>query len=326
MEKEVEKLNNEGVRLFLNGNFADAKVKYKKALEILPDYPATLNNMGMVFLQEKNFREAKKYFLSACNKKESPTYFLNLGHTYVNLQLPEKAEKYYLQSLDFDPESLMAWKSLATLYQYSGKYEKSVIIWNKIIQNFSDDLYYKIQLAKDLIALQEYRQALVVLSEAKGSGPYQELIWYYTALIHFKQRNFGLAESSIKKALSVAPDDGNIRILAATIYLGTSQLEKALFHYDKILTANNLNHKVRADKAVALLSGGFKKEALAELEKVISNDPKNVKALFYKAMTLMEMKIRHHEAQEILAMLTKGNHPFREKAAELLQKLNAESV
>jgi len=34
MENKVEQLNNEGVKLFLNGNFDEAKIKYQEALQI----------------------------------------------------------------------------------------------------------------------------------------------------------------------------------------------------------------------------------------------------------------------------------------------------
>ncbi len=321
MEKQVEQLNNEGVKLFLNGNFSAAKTKYREALEISPEYPTTLNNLGMVFLQEKKYTEAEKCFKRAVGVKENPTYFLNLGHVYASLKQPGKAEENYLKSIELNPDSLMTWKSLGSLYQYQKKYFNSVKIWKNVIENYSRDPYYKIQLAKDLIALKEFGQALNILSEAAGQDKYQEMVWYYTALIYFSQSNFGIAESAIKKALAVKPDNESCRILAATIYLGLSQLEKAIMHWDYLLRVNENNYKVRVDKAVALLANGYKKEALDEFNTVISKDKKNVKALFYKALTLTEMNENPDDAKEILNELKTGNHPFREKAAGLLEKI-----
>jgi tetratricopeptide (TPR) repeat protein len=321
MENQVEQLNNEGVKFFLNGNFSAAKTKYREALEISPEYPTTLNNLGMVLLQEKKYTEAEKCFKKAIELKENPTYLLNLGHVYANLNQPGKAEDNYLKSIELNPNSLMAWKSLGSLYQFQKKYFHSVKIWKNVIENYSHDPYYKIQLAKDMIALKEFGQALNVLSEAAGQDKYQEMVWYYTAMIHFSQSNFGIAESAIKKALALKPDDEACRILAATIYLGLSQLDKALMHWDYLLKANENNHKVRIDKAVALLANGYRKEALEELNFVISKDKKNVKALFYKALTLVEMKENLNEGKEILNVLKTGSHPFRDKAAGLLEKL-----
>lgn len=322
MKNKVEQLNNEGVKLFLNGNFSDAKNKYREALEISPEYPTTLNNLGMVLLQEKKYTEAEKCFKKAVGVKENPTYFLNLGHVYANLNQPEKAEENYLKSIELNPTSLMAWKSLGSLYQFQKKYFHSVKIWKNVIENYSRDPYYKIQLAKDLIALKEFGQALNILSEAAGQDKHQEMVWYYTAMIHFIQSNFGIAESAIKKALAVKPDDESCRILAATIYLGLSQLDKAIIHWNYLLKGNENNHKVRIDKAVALLANGYRKEALAELNVVISKDKQNVKALFYKALSLVEMNENPGEAKEILNALKTGDHPFKVKAAGLLEKIS----
>ena len=122
------------------------------------------------------------------------------------------------------------------------------------------------------------------------------------------------------KSLAVKPDDEVFRILAATVYLGLSQLDKALFHWDYLLRINENNHQVRTDKAVALLAHGLKNEALSELNFVISQDNRNVKAIFYKALTLFESEINKPEAIQLLTALKSGNHAYATKAEELLLK------
>ena len=199
MQKQVEQLNNEGVKFFLKGNLKEAKTKYQEALAISPDHATTLNNLGMLYLQEKDFVNAEMCFKEANKGKNNPTYLLNLGHTYANRNLLGEAEECYLKSIEFNPNSLMAWKSLASLYQFRRNYSKSIKIWENIIQNYSRDACYKIQLAKDLIGLEEFGYALEVLSRIVDSEKYQELAWYYIALIHLNSKNYGLAEIAINK-------------------------------------------------------------------------------------------------------------------------------
>ena len=161
MNKQVEELNNDGVKFFLNGNPKEAKDKYLQALEISPNYATTLNNLGMLYLQEKDFIQAEKCFTEANREKDNPTYLLNLGHVYANRNLLEMAEEYYLKSIELDPKSLMAWKSMASLYQYQKRYHDSIKIWENIIENQSRDSFYKIQLVKDLIELKEFLIELI---------------------------------------------------------------------------------------------------------------------------------------------------------------------
>ena len=320
MNTQVEQLNNEGVRFFLNGNFEEARIKYEEALQISPQYATTLNNLGMLYLQEKDFAKAETYFKEANKEKENPTYLLNLGHVYANLNSLDLAEECYLKSIELDPNSLMAWKSIASLYQFRRRFNDSIKVWENIILNYSRDSFYKIQLVKDLLELKEYQYALKILADASDFEKHQELAWYYTAVIHLNLKNFGLAETAINKSLALSPDNEPFRILAATIYLSLSQLDKALFHWDFLLKLNENNHKVRNDKAVALLAHGMKDEALAELDFVLSKDPDNTKALYYKALTLNEMKKNGQETKKILEGLKNGNHTYATSAAELLKK------
>jgi len=321
MNHQVEQLNNEGVKFFLDGNFQEAKVRYQKALEISPLYATTLNNLGMLYLQEKDFKNAEMYFIEANRNKENPTYLLNLGHAYANQNMLDRAEECYVKSIELNQNSLMAWKSIASLFQFQKRFVESVKIWERIMQDYSRDPFYKIQLAKDLIELKEFQYALKVLSGASDFEKYQELAWYYIALIHLNLKNFGLAETAINKSLALQPDSESFRILAATIYLGLSQLGKALFHWNYLLRIDETNHKIRIDKAVALLAHGFVEDVLTELNFVISFDKNNVKALYYKALTLVELKAGKKEAVEILKTLILGKHSYSKNAMELLSKI-----
>lgn len=321
MNHQVEQLNNEGVKLFLNGNFDEAKIKYQEALQISPNYTTTLNNLGMLYLQEKDFKKAEMYFSRANNEKDHPTYLLNLGHAFANQNLLDRAEECYVKSLEINSNSLIAWKSIASLYQLQKRFNDSVKIWEKIIQDYSRDPFYKIQLAKDLIELKEFQYALNVLSAASDLEKYQELAWYYIAIIHLNSKNFGLAETAINKSLALQPDNESFRILAATVYLGLSQLEKAIFHWNYLLRIDETNHNVRTDKAVALLAHGFANDALTELDVVISFDKNNIKALYYKALTLLELKGSKKETVEILKTLILGDHSYSKYAKELLSKI-----
>jgi tetratricopeptide (TPR) repeat protein len=275
----------------------------------------------MLYLQEKDFKKAEMYFSKANSGKDHPTYLLNLGHAYANQNLLDRAEECYVKSLEINSNSLIAWKSIGSLYQFQKRFTDSIKIWEKIIQNYSRDPFYKIQLAKDLIELKEFKYALNILSGTSDFEKYQELAWYYTAVVHLNSKNFGLAETAINKSLALQPDNESFRILAATIYLGLSQLGKALFHWNYLLRIDETNHKVRTDKAVALLAHGFANDSLAELNIVISFDKNNTKALYYKALTLLELKGSKKEAVEILKTLILGDNDYSKNAKELLSKI-----
>lgn len=322
MVNQVEQLNNEGVRLFLSGKFKDAKHKYKEALKINPSYATTLNNLGMCSLQEQNYVEAENYFNDAINEKETDIYFLNLGHALANQGIFDQAEKKYIESIKINPHSLRAHKSLGSLYQKQKRYSESIKVWEKVISNYSRDPFYMLELVKDLIQLEDYQNALDVLFEMEGYLANKELTWYYMALIHLHLKNFGLAEKAIKKSIGLEPENKTFRSLLAAIYLGVSDIKKAIEQWDYILLFEADNTKVRIDKAVALLSYGFMQEALKTLDFVLNKDGKNDKALFYKALTLLEITKNDENAIKILKKISKSSDTiFSDRAIELLSRL-----
>ncbi len=323
MNDIAEKLNNEGVQFFMQGNFSEAKQKYKAALKKEPLYATTLNNLGMLCLQENDYKQAEKYFRQALKEKTSATYLLNLGHALANQNKLDEAETAYSESIQLNYASLMAWKSLASLYQFKKEFVKSSQTWKYIIENFDNDNEYKIQLAKDLIALESFDHALAVLHEASLRTKHQEIIWYYIAQIQLHKTNYGLALKAINQAVAIEPINNKFRILLANIYLAKSDLSNALNAWDTLLELNPQNRKIRMDKAVALLAHHQIDASLIEIETVLKEDKSDSKALFYKAIALMEKNENSKEAQNLLSKLKASGTMYGKKAFEILEKMKS---
>ena len=320
MEKQAEVLNNEGVTLFMNGKLNDAKGKYLDALKSNPNHPAALNNLGLLYLQDKKLDEAEDCFQKAIAQDDKATYLLNMGHVYANKNMLERAEEYYKKSIEKDSCSLTAYQSLSGLYRFGGRYSESMHIWQKVIENIGDDESFLIELCRDLIAVQAYHNALEILSKMNDKGNFREKIWYLIALVHFHLSNFGMAESAVNQSLTAKPNNIDSHILAATIQLGKSNLKQAVEHWNFVLTVDKNNYRIRTDKAVALLANGFRNEALEALNEALIIEPKYEKALFYKALTWIEMGKLLDDAENILKDLININSSFAQRSKILLLK------
>ena len=320
MNTQVEQLNNDGVQFFLGGKFSEAKQKYEEALSLSPNYPTTLNNLGMLLLKEEDFKKAEYCFKQAIKVKESATYLANLGHVYANQREFALAEQQYIKAIEKDQQSLLAYKSLAGLYQYIRKYEASVTIWKYILETLSHDMEYKLNLAKDCIHLENYTLALSILLEVTQQEPKKHEAYYYISMIQFHQKNFGIALDAIYQSLSIHPDNASYRKLAASLHLALSNFKKAEEQWNFLLTLNENHHDVRIDKAIGLLSIQQFEKALEELEFILKQTNHN-KASFYKALVLLELKRDETQAIETLTAFTKGSSEYAIKAKEYLQEL-----
>lgn len=320
MQNTIEQLNNEGVQYFLRGKFEEAKLRYQEALDMNPSYATTLNNFGMMFLQEKKFEKAESFFNKALDENITSTYLLNLGHAQANQGKLNEAQINYEKAIELNPKSLDGLKSLASLFQYKNEYHDAIRIWEYIILNISSDVGFKLQLAKAYIKIGENQYALSILHEASKQEKQQEITWYYTALIHFNAKNLGLAKTAILRAITIKPEEVSFRSLLAAIYLGLSEFNSAITEWDYILNNQPENHKIRIDKAVSLLATKKLTECIDELNIVLRSN-QVPKALYYKAVALLQLNKKDLKAIEILKKLVELKTEFSEESKNILHNL-----
>jgi len=107
-EREARKLVREGNELYNQEKFADAEVKYKKALEKNPDYEIANYNLGNALSQQKRTKEAiAKYELVAKTTKDPYTLaqtMHNIGNAHYKDKNYQGAVEAYKNSLRANPK------------------------------------------------------------------------------------------------------------------------------------------------------------------------------------------------------------------------------
>ena len=316
MITDTKEINNRGVLHFLNHDFEKAKNNYFEVLNIDSNNATTLNNLGLLYLQEEKFQEAEDVFVKAYNQSQKATYALNLGHSLVYQNKYEEAEKYYKISLDKGDNT--AWKSLVALYEFTNETDKAIEALSTIIIQVSVEVSFKIQLAKNYIKKELYQEALDVLQLARLQEKSEYEVWYYIAYIHFKNRNFNLAKKAIETSIEFHNSWEKSLHLAGAISMTCDDMESTLAYWDELLKNNPANYAVRVDKAVVLLGNKREDEALKELQLVLKKDTNNLKATYYLGSIYIGKKETRQKGIELLSLLTKTSNPYSAKAKELL--------
>ena len=319
VQEKITKLNNNGVKHFLAGKFSNAEKEYQKALELESGHATTLNNFGMLKLQQKEFETALSFFDKALSEVEKPVYYLNKGHACANLNKLNEAEQNYRKCLELDEKHVMAWVSLAKLYNATGHFRQAVSLWQKAIQ-INENPEFMIELAKSLINAGELNEAQSVLLRALKYSKSKDVISYYLGLTAFHQKNYGLAQSEIKKSLAEFPDNTTYRELLAAVLIGTGEFNNAVEEWKKILKLEPENLKARTDLAVALLGNGYVREAEKQLNSVLRLNSGYAKALYYKGVLLSNKN--NEEAVSTFKKLIQLNSPYTENAKLMIEKLN----
>ena len=154
------------------GRMDEAISRFKRALQIKPDFAPAKNNLGTAYLAKGDFDRAIPIFeeLTEDILYSTPHFPLyNLGWAYYQKTDFVKAEQYFLEALDLRPEFVMARRWLGRTYLERGMVEKAIKELEMAVQRAprQGSIHYDLGRAyliagkKDL-ALQHFETAVAV--------------------------------------------------------------------------------------------------------------------------------------------------------------------
>ncbi|MTI80661.1 MAG: tetratricopeptide repeat protein [Firmicutes bacterium] len=155
----------------------------------------------------------------------------------------EELEKYFQEKIDElennlkdNPEDTKTLSELASLYMISGKGDKAVTTYKKLIELQPDNVEVKLNLAS----------------------------------LYFNQQQYDKAKDQINQALQIQPDNLNARMNLATIYFYDNKFEEAEKEVKKVLEASEDNAGAHQLYAYIMANGKEDyKSAVEEIDKFI---------------------------------------------------------
>ncbi len=288
MDATIEN-NNKGVEHLLKKDFDNAKSQFEEALEKDKSNTTALNNMGLLYHQKEHYAKAVTFFNQAISINPKDTYYLNLANSLTFLKKYDEAELNYKYSIHLNADNVNAKISLAKFYQATGKVQMATTIWEELVNSSTKELY-KLELAKNYMAIGNFENALSVLSylsSIKENAEYH----CYMGVCEFNLKNYGLAENAFKKSLSIEPDNYKTRHYLAINYLSKGDYAAAIKELDMLIRMNPDYSKIKMDKAMILLNLRKYQEGLDLINGVLKSYPDDKKALKYKNI-VNELMIR----------------------------------
>jgi len=137
----------------LNGLWGKALAEFELYREVDPIFPVNYYRIAMVYMEMGDYNRAEATYLAHINYPEnlkkaphnawvedwavrrkgeySDTYGY-LGYLAASRNDTQKAEGYYLKSVELNPENVNVLKNLAVLYGRTGRMDKSIPVWQKL--------------------------------------------------------------------------------------------------------------------------------------------------------------------------------------------------
>ncbi|MFH1427251.1 MAG: tetratricopeptide repeat protein [Patescibacteria group bacterium] len=135
-------------KAYLSANMlSEAKLSFKKALDLKFDYSEAKFNLARVFIKEKNETEAIKLLTELTSKYNDPEIHYELGRAYYNLGETENAINFFNKVLEIDPLHANALYSLGLAYELIGEDKEALIYFKKVLDMNPDnfDLQKKVE-------------------------------------------------------------------------------------------------------------------------------------------------------------------------------------
>ena len=126
-------------------NYEKAIEKYKKAVEIVPDYFDAYYNMGIAYKNKGNYDKAIECYKRAIeiDPKDGDAYN-NMGIAYKNKENYDKEIECYQKAIDIDPNFAIAYYNMGLAYGNKGNYDKAIEGFQKTIDldpNYANAYY-----------------------------------------------------------------------------------------------------------------------------------------------------------------------------------------
>jgi predicted O-linked N-acetylglucosamine transferase (SPINDLY family) len=234
------------VSLFDSGNLDHAAKYTKEGLAKKPKEFSLLNVYGVILKQQGRYEEAIEYLNKAA--KLNPKSVLppvNLGNTYMLIDQPRMAAKYFLQATKLEPKNGEYYRLLATAQNTIGEYDK----------------------------------ALSTLQQALSLSPDNYNIWLDICSTYYNMREYEKAFDEIAKSLTYFPNNPNFMRLKALILTKLGQLEQSLLIYEELLRKDPNDVKILTELGNLYSRGFFNLERANEFYALaLSIDSENIEA------------------------------------------------
>ena len=214
----------------------NSETLWAQTLKVNPREAIAHNNIGAVYLDQKDYEKAIEHFNQAIVNKENYLEvfeaYNNLGKACMDLKKYEDAITAYNHSLEITPSFAATWFDQGLCYSDMGKYGEAIADFTKFISlQPTANAYYSRGLAfKNSGKLDE---AIEDYSTAIALKPDYVAAYLNRANAFFKRGNLADALANYDRVLQLDPSNGQCYLNLAKVNYSQGKFEDALRDYNR---------------------------------------------------------------------------------------------
>jgi protein O-GlcNAc transferase len=285
------------VKLHQNDQLDKAINSYNSALDIQPNNPAVLSNIGLALHCKGRVNEAiEAYQKAIAIQPDHAQAYYNLGNILKEQKKDIPAIEHYKKAIAIQPDYLDAYNNLGNTLTELGKLDEAVAILDKatlLYPNSSESLF---NLGSALFkqgfidkAVESYNKAISI--EPNNAQVYNNL---GTALQ--EKGEFNRAYASFKNAIQIQPDYAQAYCNIGDILTKQGKLADAVIYLQKAITIQPTLAQAHNNYAVVLHKQGNLTQSITSCRKALDLKPEFAQAHFNLGVTLQDQG-KLHEAE-----------------------------
>lgn len=236
-----------GDALFQAEQFQAARDTYLRALALAPSYAPLHNNLGNVYKNLGQLKEAEIHYRTAVDQQ--PDFYqasFNLAVLFREADRPEQAESMLRQALTVAPDFPHALIELGTLLKDKGQLTESATFLEAGARLSPQTPQAHINLGATYIAMGRFEDAERVLRQATVSFPSLPGAHANLGEALYEQKQFSEAKQSLSRALELLPDDPTVLRNIGRAELALGNRDVGLAHLKRALNLNPDDHQLHS--------------------------------------------------------------------------------
>jgi len=126
-----------GILAFQSQNNEQAKTAFQQAIELDPEYSDAYNNLGILYLADKEYAKAESSFHNALKNPLYLTPEIALVHLGKVMEAKDNfaaAEQYYRQAIKYKPGFVQAYHHIGMLFYHTDRFKQAVTVFDQAVK------------------------------------------------------------------------------------------------------------------------------------------------------------------------------------------------
>jgi tetratricopeptide (TPR) repeat protein len=206
-----------GLALEKQGDVAGAIVEYEQAVAANPDLGSAHVNLIALYARQQNWAKAEEHYRDAlASGTATPEAHYNFGTSLAMQGKREAAADAFREALALNPQYASAWMALGQLAEMDGRTADAEASYRKAAEQSPADPMVRFNVARMLIARQQYRDAIVELEPlVRTDHPDRALFLFGLSTAHVLAGDVAAGRQYAMEAHDLAKSRGQNDLAAA---------------------------------------------------------------------------------------------------------------